>query len=338
MSRAAARRPSARRRARSANRTLFFMEPLTGNQIGALVHQRNQTSTENCTWHNFNIVPTHKAATTASSAATRRASRASTSRNPAAPQEIAFADPRRSCTRRTRTRSGRRRLVDLLVQRHDLRVGHLPRPDDLEDRQRAVQPQPQRSTSPTRRRRSTSFDRDNAGPTIDITTPTADADYAVGSARPRCSPAPTRRRRRVVHRLGRRRDARHATTGAHTFTVTAKDFAGNVTTKTVAVQRAARRRRRHVAGTVPATLALTSARRPRSAPSPRASRASYTASTTANVVSTAGDATLSVADPARPTPATWSTARSRCRRHCRRGPATPRTRARRTRTSVGSSR
>ena len=39
----------------------------------------------------------------------------------------------------------------------------------------------------------------------------------------------------------------------------------------------------------------------------------YTASTTANVISTAGDATLSVADPSRPPPATWSTARSRCR-------------------------
>ena len=39
----------------------------------------------------------------------------------------------------------------------------------------------------------------------------------------------------------------------------------------------------------------------------------YTASTTANVISTAGDATLSVADPPRPPPATWSTARSRCR-------------------------
>ena len=40
-----------------------------------------------------------------------------------------------------------------------------------------------------------------------------------------------------------------------------------------------------------------SARRPRSARSPRAWRATYTASSTANVISTAGDATLSVSDP-----------------------------------------
>ena len=43
----------------------------------------------------------------------------------------------------------------------------------------------------------------------------------------------------------------------------------------------------------------------------------YFATTTATVTSTAGDATLSVADPSRPTPATWSTARSRCPRRCR---------------------
>ncbi len=40
----------------------------------------------------------------------------------------------------------------------------------------------------------------------------------------------------------------------------------------------------------------------------------YTATTTANVISTAGDATLSVVDPSAPLRATWSTARSACRR------------------------
>ena len=38
----------------------------------------------------------------------------------------------------------------------------------------------------------------------------------------------------------------------------------------------------------------------------------YTASTTANVISTAGDAALTVS----PQPATWSTARSACRSRC----------------------
>ena len=40
----------------------------------------------------------------------------------------------------------------------------------------------------------------------------------------------------------------------------------------------------------------------------------YTASTTATVISTAGDAALTVTDPAPRRRATWSTARSRCRR------------------------
>ena len=46
----------------------------------------------------------------------------------------------------------------------------------------------------------------------------------------------------------------------------------------------------------------------------------YTASTTANVISTAGDALLSVADRAPPRRAAWSTARSRSRHRCRPGP------------------
>ena len=43
----------------------------------------------------------------------------------------------------------------------------------------------------------------------------------------------------------------------------------------------------------------------------------YTATTTATVISTAGDATLTVTDPSTNAPATWSTARSRCRSRCR---------------------
>ena len=75
-----------------ANRTLFFMEPLTGNQIGSLVHQRNQTSTENCTWHNFNVVPTYKGYA-AIVGSYQKGISALDFTNPAAPQEIAFADP-----------------------------------------------------------------------------------------------------------------------------------------------------------------------------------------------------------------------------------------------------
>ena len=68
-------------------------------------------------------------------------------------------------------------------------------------------------------------------------------------------------------------------------------------------------------------------------PGRRARRTSR--STTANVISTAGDAHAERRRPERaPPPATWSTARSRCRRRCRPAPATPPTPAPRTTTSA----
>ncbi|HEX2883087.1 MAG TPA: PA domain-containing protein [Candidatus Limnocylindria bacterium] len=42
------------------NRTLFFFEARTGDALGTFVHPRPQTATENCTWHNYNVVPTDK--------------------------------------------------------------------------------------------------------------------------------------------------------------------------------------------------------------------------------------------------------------------------------------
>jgi hypothetical protein len=40
------------------NKTLFFIDPLTGATTGTMVHPRAQNNRENCTWHNFNVVPT----------------------------------------------------------------------------------------------------------------------------------------------------------------------------------------------------------------------------------------------------------------------------------------
>jgi hypothetical protein len=42
------------------NRTLFFFEATTGDPLGTFLHARPQTATENCTWHNYNVVPTDK--------------------------------------------------------------------------------------------------------------------------------------------------------------------------------------------------------------------------------------------------------------------------------------
>ena len=39
-------------------RTLYFIDPVTGKTTGEMLHPRPQGSRENCTWHNFNVVPT----------------------------------------------------------------------------------------------------------------------------------------------------------------------------------------------------------------------------------------------------------------------------------------
>ena len=41
------------------DRTLYFYDH-EGNQLGTFVHPRPQTATENCTWHNYNVVPTSR--------------------------------------------------------------------------------------------------------------------------------------------------------------------------------------------------------------------------------------------------------------------------------------
>jgi PA domain/LVIVD repeat len=43
----------------AVDRTIFFYDH-EGNQLGTFLHPRPQTATENCTWHNYNVVPTDK--------------------------------------------------------------------------------------------------------------------------------------------------------------------------------------------------------------------------------------------------------------------------------------
>src|SRR4029079_3938555 len=40
------------------DKTLFFINPQNGATVGTMLHPRAQTNRENCTWHNFNVVPT----------------------------------------------------------------------------------------------------------------------------------------------------------------------------------------------------------------------------------------------------------------------------------------
>ena len=128
MSRAAARPRAARPPARSLERTLFFLDPLTGETKGTMLHPRPQTSRENCTWHNFNVVPT-KAGYYATVGSYQSGISVFDFSNPAMPREIAYADPAPlTANAADRRHRPRRRLVDLLAQRLHLRVRHQARP------------------------------------------------------------------------------------------------------------------------------------------------------------------------------------------------------------------
>ena len=74
------------------NRTLFFIDGATGNTVGTFVHQRAQGPTENCTWHNYNVVPTDKRHVLVSGSYQKGISVVDFT-NPASPSEVAFADP-----------------------------------------------------------------------------------------------------------------------------------------------------------------------------------------------------------------------------------------------------
>ena len=73
------------------NRTLFFYDHM-GNQLGTFVHPRPQSAVENCTWHNYNVVPTDKAYVLVSGNYQSGISVVDFS-DPANAREIAYADP-----------------------------------------------------------------------------------------------------------------------------------------------------------------------------------------------------------------------------------------------------
>jgi len=74
------------------NRTLFFFEAETGDSLGTFLHPRPQTATENCTWHNYNVVPTRKKYVLVAGNYQSGISVVDFS-DPSAASEVAFADP-----------------------------------------------------------------------------------------------------------------------------------------------------------------------------------------------------------------------------------------------------
>jgi len=73
------------------DRTLYFYDH-EGNQLGTFVHPRPQTNTENCTWHNYNVVPTGKRYVLVAGNYQSGISVVDFT-DPANAKEIAFADP-----------------------------------------------------------------------------------------------------------------------------------------------------------------------------------------------------------------------------------------------------
>ena len=74
------------------NRTLFFLDGETGDTMGTFLHPRPQTNTENCTWHNYNVVPTDKRYVLVSGNYQSGISVIDFT-DPANAEEVAFADP-----------------------------------------------------------------------------------------------------------------------------------------------------------------------------------------------------------------------------------------------------
>ncbi len=74
------------------DKSIFFFKARTGELAGTFVLPRPQTDFENCTWHNYNVVPTSKRYVLVSGNYQSGISVVDFT-NPAAAKEIAFADP-----------------------------------------------------------------------------------------------------------------------------------------------------------------------------------------------------------------------------------------------------
>jgi hypothetical protein len=283
------------------NKTLFFMNTETGETVGTLLHPRHQTNLENCTWHNFNTVPT-KGGNYLVSGNYQAGIIVVDYTNPAAPQAIAQADP----TPLPKATNNNGNLFDPdggdwstywyngKIYESDIYRGMMVWELDntYTDRANTVamsNPQTQIGL----------INQDNAKPTISIAAPLAGGQFLQNSqqiADFSCADEGLG----VESCVGTVADGANVNTstiGYHTFKVTATDAAGNVTEQEVQYVVNSTAVEAAPGAQVPATLAMTLGTAPSfGAFTPGVAR-TYNASTTANVISTAGDATLSVSDP-----------------------------------------
>jgi hypothetical protein len=213
--------------------------------------------------------------------------------DPANPQQFAFADPAPLVPQRTggdwSTYWHNGKLYEADIRR-GLLIWDLD--DERENRARTLTGDHNPQTQ------MTSFEQDLGKPTIDIAAPVAGVSYEIGSevlADFSCADAETA----VESCVGTVADGAPIATGQtghFEFKVTATDLAGNTETKTVVYSVLHDSATGNVTGNVPGTLALTVGNTDLGAFTPGLAKL-YNAGTMANVISSAGDAVLSVSDP-----------------------------------------
>ncbi|MBE2315538.1 hypothetical protein DVA67_006095 [Solirubrobacter sp. CPCC 204708] len=273
------------------DRSLFFLNSANGETLGTFVQPRPQSATENCTWHNFNVVPTYKGYYAVSGNYEMGISVFDFT-NVQAPQQIAYADPSEYTPEATNTwpTSGNwsTHYYNGRIYESDIRRGLLIWNLDHDSMRRVRTPDlsnPQTQIG--------GVAQDLQGPTI--TSTDEGKGYKQGSTQApqfTCTDADSG----VESCIASVTNLNTSTFGPASYTVTATDKAGNTSTKTVNYTVTAETTGT-VGGSVGATLSLEMGTAASFAPFVPGVAQEYTATTTPTVTSTAGDATLSVTDP-----------------------------------------
>ncbi|WP_028068011.1 LVIVD repeat-containing protein [Solirubrobacter soli] len=291
-------------------RTLYFMDPLTGDVKGEMLHPRPQNSRENCTWHNFNVIPT-KAGYYATVGSYQSGISIFDFSNPAAPREIAYADP----APLTDTPAGTGIVLggdwstywhNGYIYESDIKRGVTTWQLNLGADASAAQANEHLKRTNTfatsnPQTQAASYAPDTEGATIELTGLTDGQKFKIGST---ATPTFTCTDAGGVDSCVGSSPSGEAMTmsslGNKTFKVTAIDSAGNITTKEIAYAVNSVDVTGSIAtGSVDSTMALTlpAAGASFGAFVPGVAR-EYLASATAQITSTAGDATVAVSDAA----------------------------------------
>ena len=276
------------------DRSLFFMDARTGDVLGTKLHNRIQGANQNCTWHNFNVVPT-KGRNIAVTGNYQAGISVLDFTNPAMVEEIAYADPAAVTPTLVTAGDWSTYWHNGLLYTSDIRRGLVTW--KLEGNEYTKRAHTYATSNP--QTQMLSYEPDNVAPTSAIAAPLEGGQFLQNSqhiADYSCADVGLG----VESCVGNVADGAAVDTskiGYHTFTVTATDNAGNKTSTSVQYVVNSTAVQSTPGGTVPATLSL-GLGTPASfgAFTPGIAR-EYTASTTANVISTAGDATLSASDP-----------------------------------------